>query len=209
MTQPNTMRILCLGDSLTRGTATSTGGYRGYLIGHLLHRAVPSVFVGTQWDDDPALHPVCGPHEGHDGWWIAQAVAALPSVLAATNPDVLLVLLGTNDLCAATATDVTRAAAPGHMTNLLTLVAATLPNAWIVVGTVPTITLNSASPGWANTYNAALNIVLLTARQSGKKVMQAHTGEAVGSQLADCVHPTPDGYVDMAEAWVTTLDQLI
>ena len=94
------VRILCLGDSITRGSgAGAEGGYRGPLQDMLKDAGVEFNFVGrykTESLPDPE-------HDGDSGRRLVQMLKGRNAIArkafdASPNPDIVLLLIGINDL---------------------------------------------------------------------------------------------------------------
>src|SRR5689334_14209982 len=93
-------KIMPLGDSITLGVGEPTGHpYAGYrlplwkLLGAAGHAFD---FVGSARCGPPNLPDK--DHEGHPGWTIAQLEELLPQSLPHYRPDLILLVIGTNDL---------------------------------------------------------------------------------------------------------------
>lgn len=93
------LRIMPLGDSITRGPATSSawdgrssGGYRRLLAQLLAAAGLEVDLVGSQ------THGRFGDaeHEGHGGFRIDQLASGVDAWLTAASPDVVLLMAGTN-----------------------------------------------------------------------------------------------------------------
>ncbi len=91
-------RIMLLGDSITAGFNGSNpvGGFRDDLDNLLLNAGSEHDFVGTLndgigFDAD---------HEGHGGWTVNLMLADIDSFLIETDPEMILIHLGTNDISA-------------------------------------------------------------------------------------------------------------
>ncbi len=83
------IKIMPLGDSITEGTGGTYGGYRGYLLDKF--NGYDIEFVGNESDGVSA-------HEGHPGWTSAQLKDDLSTYLSSTNPSIVLLHIGTNDI---------------------------------------------------------------------------------------------------------------
>lgn len=100
------LRILCLGDSITQGPAHFPGGYRGPLQRMLSEAGVAVEFVGSSIRGSEGLAQPR--HEGHSGFSIRQIrdgdktnhseSTPLRETLAREAPDLVLLMIGTNDL---------------------------------------------------------------------------------------------------------------
>ena len=89
------LRLMPLGDSITRGYRSSTDdGYRGPLYNALKNRGLALDVVGSQrtgvmFDPD---------HEGFNGFWIDQIAERMDAALATCHPNLIALHIGTNDL---------------------------------------------------------------------------------------------------------------
>jgi lysophospholipase L1-like esterase len=232
--------ILPLGDSITKGCGSDagpanswtavcgddSGGYRAPLWAALSAAGFNVTMVGTQ-TSGPAWLPAAGQsHEGHPGWTIDQIKSILPT-WAALKPDVILLMLGTNDI------------GQGHpiaqvvadMSALLTATAAALPASRLVVSTVLNM-VNSNHTEWppvVHAFNAQLPSLVAEAKGTladvaGVTGLCTPDNGALQRLCAECngpssgcepkgyydrVHPTAAGYSLMAGAWAATLGPLL
>ena len=93
---PPPVRILPLGDSITDGVPVA-GGYRAPLYQLLTNAGFKVDFVGNLSNNSAAGLPDPN-HEGHSGYRIDQIDAGfLGWINAVADPDVILLLIGTND----------------------------------------------------------------------------------------------------------------
>jgi len=232
------VRLLPLGDSLTAGCGTLagplnnwtsvwlsgsppyaalSGGFRAPLFTALRAQGVDVTMVGSQGPHGPAELPAAAKfHEGHPGITIRALHALLPT-WAAFSPDVVLLMIGANDI--------NRNRGLANMTaDLAALLAdtrAALPRAAVVVQTLMTMVV-AAHPDFVDTvaaFNAALPAVaaaagallldsgrlsgLCTAEASPLQRLCSECNEASGGAPAPCVantsnwarvHPTLAGY---------------
>ena len=94
--QPAPIRVLPLGDSITYGLRVA-GGYRAPLHQLLTNAGYSVDFVGLR-NGNGATNLPDSDHEGHPGWRIDQIDSIMLSVFDATvDPNIILVLIGTND----------------------------------------------------------------------------------------------------------------
>ncbi len=96
--QIDTTRIMLMGDSITEGYDGSdpVGGFRDNLDSMLTDTGAWYDLVGT-------LHDGVGfdaDHEGHGGWTVDMMLADVDSFLQQTDPGIVLIHLGTNDISA-------------------------------------------------------------------------------------------------------------
>ena len=246
------VRILSLGDSITcgcgstsnpsnfwtavcpRGVNIGVGGYRAPLYANLLAANVSDVsFVGTQ-QDGPSWVPANQQfHEGWPGYTIKQIESRLPK-WAATNPDIILCLLGTNDI----AQNHSIAEMTADMASLLSLTFAALPKVHIFVGSILQMVSN-VEPSWeasVTAYNEALPAIVANAGTGGggsatfvdlftasgglcnsntssirRMCTQGNSGNPppVHPPLYERVHPTAAGYSSMAGVWAAALFEVV
>jgi lysophospholipase L1-like esterase len=201
-------RVMALGDSIT----AAPGCWRAYLWQQLQAAGYTGVdFVGTMRGDG------CGftyddNHEGHSGF-LATGIAGqnqLPPWLSATNPDIVIMHLGTNDMWGGQ-TPVSTVL--GAYTTLVNQMRANNPNMKIIVAqilpmgqpactacTQAVVNLNAAIPGWA---------AGLTTTRSPIVVVDQWTGFSVATDTGDGVHPNDSGFRKMANRYFTPLTRLV
>ena len=194
------VRIMPLGDSITAGP----GCWRALLWDRLQRSGYTDIdFVGTQVGGGCSVaHD--GDHEGHGGF-SATGIAdqnQLPGWLSATNPQIVLMHLGTNDLWGGTIpTDAILAA----YTKLVGQMRANNPDMKIIVAQlIPmepanctgcaqrVVALNAAIPGWA---------AGLTTSRSPITVVDQWTGFSAATDTFDGVHPVDSGFQKMSDRW--------
>jgi lysophospholipase L1-like esterase len=134
--QTPSTRFLPLGDSLTEGVSTLAfpGSYRNRLH-QLLETAGFNVdFIGNGSDaNNPTLPDT--DHEGHGGFKIDQIQSGISSgwLDSVEDPDVILLLIGTNDFSANNPPDLIET----RFSNLIADLATRRPFAKIIVSTLP------------------------------------------------------------------------
>lgn len=187
-----------LGDSITAGFPTADG-YRLRLweraqAAHLDMHLVGSQRGGSEQLPEPA-------HEGHPHWQIEQLNAEVAGFLEAEHPDVVLLMIGTNDIF--DQHDV--AGAPARLEVLLRHIGAAAPQVSLIVGSIPP--LRSMNRGDVAVFNAAIPAIVKRLARSGQRIRFAD----VGSKLTlddidpDNVHPAPSGYKKLADGWFEAL----
>ncbi len=187
------LRLMPLGDSITWGYASPSGnGYRGYLYNDLAAEGHSEDFVGslrggTMSDPD---------NEGHSGWRIDQIAGIADSVLAAYQPNVVTLEIGTNDLNG----NYQVSTAADRLKSLIDQITADDPTATVLVGTliVSTSGTEEASrPG----FNSRLPGIVQGEQAAGKHVSLVDMSAVTTADLADSLHPNDNGYRKMADAF--------
>ncbi|MEW2517048.1 ricin-type beta-trefoil lectin domain protein [Actinacidiphila alni] len=187
------LRLEPLGDSITWGEASSTGnGYRDALAGDLTGDGYTLDFVGSMRSgtmSDPD-------NEGHQGWRIDQIAALADTTLATYKPNLVTLMLGTNDLIQGYQVPT----APDRLHALVDRVLADDPTATVLLADLPP----STSPQVAQAepaYDAAVRDIVASEQAAGRHVGFVDMGALTTADLADQVHPNDTGYRKMADAW--------
>jgi lysophospholipase L1-like esterase len=131
---------------------------------------------------------------------------ALPirTSLANNHPDVVLVLLGTNDIFGITPTDRMQQT----MAKLVSTIFEQNPNITVILASIPPISKIGARDADANAYNAVLPGIVAKEKALNHKIEFAdiHSVFADPADLSgDKVHPSATGYNKMAALWYSIL----
>jgi lysophospholipase L1-like esterase len=190
---PTPLRVMPLGDSITWGVGSSTGnGYRATLGSELTGEGHALDFVGTGRNGTMADPD----NEGHSGWRIDQIAGIADNVLARYRPNVVTLMIGTNDLNqnyqVATATD--------RLHALVDQITADAPDATVLLASVIVSTSSVEEPN-RPAFNAAIPGIVQTERDAGKHVAFVDMSALTTADLSDSLHPNDGGYVKMAEAF--------
>lgn len=181
------VKVLPLGDSITAGLGSTTGaGYRLPLWNRVAAQDRYRIdYVGSQTAGalpDPQ-------HEGHRGWFIRQVRAEVDGWLATSQPDVVLLHIGINDL--AWGADPLDAA--GQLTDLVQRIRADRPGVTILLlGLIPA----SGDPG----LRAKVALYNEQARSIGGAHYVQPPALAAG-EMVDELHPSDAGYERLADAF--------
>jgi lysophospholipase L1-like esterase len=157
-------KVMPLGDSLTDGY-NIPGGYRPRLEGLLREDGLRVDFVGSLTNGPAGFRDQ--EHEGHSGWRIEQITGQAPAWLRAYQPEVVLLLIGTNDM----AQNYDPGGAPGRLATLLDTITNTLPQTQVVVSSIPRM-----GPGPSDVldriqaYNAAIPGIVQEKAAAGRKI---------------------------------------
>lgn len=227
-------RIMPLGDSITAGVTVGRGcsgessdtncpidgqrvGYRKKLYDDLVSAGYYVQLVGSErHGSDAGLAPPNDQHEGHGGFTDAAIRDGVLSWLNATPPDVVLLHIGTNGIDDTNGTSAVDTAGPRDsildriynrwvpanrpVTVLLAkIVGSTTPQTDNNIIAFNTDLTNNVNMHWSNQVSAGrLLLVDMYAALTNRTT-------AAGGDYADALHPNPNGYAKMADAWRTAL----
>ncbi len=231
------VRILALGDSITRGSGDGFGNYRRPLQALLAQGGYQFEFVGSNTEQSDNYHgsdpeqtftPYQRGHEGYGGFRIEQigsenkdkddggvAYPGLSAALEGAKPDVVLMMLGTNDVNqgfdTAGATGYNgqigfAADAAARMDALVTRIHELKPDAALVLATITPLR-DAGKQAKGKDYNALIQQVVAAHQKSGENIVFADMGTALQTNdlAGDGVHPTTRGYDKMARVWFAAL----
>jgi lysophospholipase L1-like esterase len=189
---------LPLGDSITHGySSTDDAGYRSALFKLIVAASQNVTFIGSLANGPTTVSGKTFPrnHEGHDGFTVTQITGLVPPAKSfSTTPHIVLLHAGTNDMTMNA--DPTTTA--NQLSTLITNLVNALPDALIVVAKIIPL-------GYSNS-----NYTSYIAKIPG--VVQSHTnGHVIMVDMSTLptsdirgngnVHPTDQGYADMANLW--------
>lgn len=179
----NPIKVMPLGDSITLGIGDGTvnnDGYRCALKIRLRNNNLPIDYVGSQ-SSGPA-NCVDIQHEGHSGYTIAQLNSGVYNWVSIYQPDVIILMVGTNDI--KLKLDMDHMA--DRLSTLLDTIQSAKPDAILVVSTIIQFktTDQSQIDGW-NSYATQIPIV---ADEHGAFV--AYNNGIIASSLPDGIHPS-------------------
>lgn len=212
-------RILAIGDSITQGGTDTPGGYRHNFYQTLAAQNFNFKFVGSYNINPSAALTAAGQtaHDGHGGWTVATDVYSamnsfnynIDNWMQNSNPDVVTILGGVNDLLLLQgANGLSASAAATRTANSMDLmlgkIFASKPNVQVFL---QNLTATAGSNAWANPtvqlYNNALQNTLVPKYQNlGHNIQLVNqysnfttAGGAVdGTHLPDGLHPDQVGY---------------
>jgi lysophospholipase L1-like esterase len=212
--------VMPLGDSLTHGYINNNnpdnevGGYRRYLWELLQSDGITNVnFVGSLANGIPTIDP---DHEGHGGWTVSDIDGAVQGWLAASQPDIILLLAGTNDIIqgATPATALTR------LNALLDKIHTLRPTAKILLANLPGARANPDSifapvtPAAVSAFNSGLPAMVSTRVALGWSIELVDVfgsagldrGAASSDYSVDGLHLSLAGYSKFANLWYSALN---
>jgi len=210
----SSMKVMPLGDSLTYGAHSAQdggiGGYRNRLWNRLAGDGLNVDFVGSV--NGQAQAGVDPNHEGHGGWRIDDLTAQIDGWLGTSQPDIILLLAGANDIIQGY--DVNTAQA--RMNTLLDHIFADRPDATVLLSTLPWV----PQPNFYNydlakiqDFNSRLPGIITTRAGQGRSItlvnMYSQSGLVAGDFGSDGVHPVDAGYDKMADVWYGAVAPLL
>lgn len=210
-------RILPLGDSITYGVISSasvnnteSGGYRTYLWQKFTNDGITIDFVGSQ-TNGPSATLGDRNHEGNRGKTIDWLEANIINnqKFSTANPDVVLLMIGTNDIGENTVPEML-----DELESLIDRIAAFSPDLKLFVASIPPSNTGNADRTTKTTqYNNALPGLITDKQNQGKNVsfvdMRSLTTADISGPPADNgLHPTAAGYQKIANFWFDALASL-
>ena len=206
------VRIMPLGDSITSGCCTDTdveGGYRIELYRLLVNAGYNVDFLGTVRDPHPHASLGDPDHEGHGGYFIHHIDAGIERWLGAVgDPDVILLLIGTNDYHNRYDTD----HAIDRLDSLIAHLAALRPYAKIIVANLLVRTdLPAVDLAIQTTFNPRVPEIVARQALLGTDVsfldMRSCCGP--GDLASDRLHPSLTGFRKIGQAWFEAVTKVI
>ena len=205
--------ILPLGDSITYGYGSTTGGgYRVDLFSAAVAANKSITFVGSQMSGPATLAGKTFPkgNEGHSGYTMDDSSktsgiggAITDNAIKNYKPNIILLMIGTNDMH--DSLDLSNA--PTRLGQLLDEILTNAPHALLVVATV--IPANGTQNGLTQTFNAAVPGVIQARASQGKHVVGVDMYAAMKSWSTsiykDSEHPNDAGYSIMANVWFNAI----
>jgi lysophospholipase L1-like esterase len=210
-TDGSNCKILPLGDSITYGIQYP-GAYRVQLFQDAVtdHKKVTFVGDSTLANGPTMVAGVPFPqnNQGHSGWTIDQIKGLVPMPALADNPDIILLLIGTNDMYSQSQPV---AQAPQRLGVLLDAIAMGDPHALLVVAQITPLQ-NSTWETNVGAYNAAIPSIVQPRASAGAHILMVdqHTGFDVSTMLSsDGVHPNQTGYNHMGDVWYAAIRDVL
>jgi len=125
------VRLMPLGDSLTDGGPVA-GGYRTKLWKRLVQEDGDKIeFVGSMFGGTIESNGLN--HEGHNGWTSSQLLGSVSGFISGSQPDIVLLLIGTNDVLGGTPASTITA----NLSSIIGKIFAAKPNTYIIVSSIP------------------------------------------------------------------------
>ncbi len=201
------LRLLLLGDSITDGW-TVPGGWRLPLfqlfdgtfvdfVGQSTNNAPPGLLEGGE----PSNVLFDRDHQGQSGITAFTVAANIDGIAAATMPDAVLLMLGTNDVIHDA--DPVNDLLPRLQAIIDGLVAQN-PNVTILLGNLLPIN-NTADQAEVDAINAQFPAFIAGLQSAGVNITLVDFASITLSDLVDGLHPNAPGYAEMAQIWFNAL----
>jgi lysophospholipase L1-like esterase len=196
-----TLTIMPLGDSITEGV---NGGYRDVLWERLTSAGLTVDFVGPRSDRYADIAD--REHAGTPGFNSSDILRNVDAYMATYRPDVVLLMVGTNDL--AWWTTEAPSAVEARVGRTIDRIAAASPETRVILATIAPIADRSVPPqGRSRTalvreYNAAVRAL---AARRGLTLVDVEAALAL-SDLYDGVHPREEAHdAKIAPLWAAAI----
>jgi len=208
------VKIMPLGDSITEGAQAELGGYRWPLENLLLDAGYAFDYVGSLRVGSPQDMPQPW-HEGHGGYQIESTDGGhqlegtvVDTALRTYQPDVLLLLAGTNNLNYPDTLDPDKTSA--MYDRLLAQIFSLSPTIGVVASPVPWKTAVPSDQVAA--FNDRVHAVVEGYADAGYRItwVTGMTDAVDGGpdNLPDGIHPSQPAYGRMAEQWFEALESV-
>jgi acyl-CoA thioesterase I len=204
------LQLWTLGDSITVGVQ---GGFRNDIYNLLSDDGWTVDMVGTQYDESTEIDD--RDHEGHVAFTFQNTLDEVDSWIDQIDtPDVVLMMLGTNDFDAWT-----NVPPPDHMADCMKLidhVLEQLPSSKLIVATIPpqsseiieSIQLDRSE--MVQEFNGLLRQQLPAHELYEKRLFMADVESRITlDDLYDGIHPTREAHRKVAAAWYDALQPIL
>ncbi|MGH3714744.1 MAG: SGNH/GDSL hydrolase family protein [Micromonosporaceae bacterium] len=208
------VNVMPLGDSITWGYTVKYGkpvvvdGYRKDLWVRLRNVGMNVNFVGScprpswdRWKCNGGGTMGDNNHEGHSGYRIDQLSANVGRWAATYQPQIVLLMAGTNDI--AQNYDLRRA--PARLSTMIDRIRAVRPTAHIFVATIPQFR-DPARKSTVDAYNNAIPGVVKS-KDSRVHLVPQHLVGTQAKDFSDHVHPSDCGYAKLSFVWYYTMER--
>lgn len=199
-------KILPLGDSITDGIGGSGGAYRVELFRQAIQNGKNITFVGSLSNGPSTVDGNTFPrsHEGHSGWSINQTAGVIPNPALNGKPNIILLMIGTNDSWVEPDNNGPQAMAQ-RLGALMDKIINSQPDALLAVALITP--RNDYAKAWAKSYVDVIPAVVQQRIDSGFNVIlvdQYNTFPSNGLG-SDNLHPNDTGYTAMGRTWYNAI----
>jgi lysophospholipase L1-like esterase len=201
------IRIMPLGDSITKGVAGSSDstGYRRALYLSLTGAGHSVNFVGSQANGHPTDFD--RDHEGHGGYRADQIRDTISSWLTTNPADIILLHIGTNDISQGQ----TNSSTVSEVNEILDKIDAKSTATVVFLARIINRNDGQSLINKTRRYNDSLESLANRRIANGDLIFVVDQESALSypADLADAVHPNDAGYGKMAQRWFTALSNYL
>ena len=202
------VRIMPLGDSITQGDADHDT-YRRPLWKSLKGEGYDVDFVGSlraNHRGTPPRDDFDRDHEGHWGWRTDEVLARIRGWVEDSEPDVILIHLGSNDVFQDEDVETTLE----ELAELIDAVRESRPEATFLLAQIIPTAMANANVG-IRELNARIPELAATKSSTTSRVVVVDhfTGFDAARQTYDGVHPNADGEIHLSERWLAALEDVL
>ena len=201
-TATTAVKIMPLGDSITRGGGQVAGqyiGYRAVLQAHLRNGA-----TGFRYDFVGSMSDAGAPdrnHEGHGGWTIDDLAAHIDGWMVKYRPDIVLLHADTNNITVGDSPET----AAAKLQSLIAQIRGHSATTKIFVAKV----IQSRDPHRRPRTTAYQALIPQVVAASGDGVYLVDQSTVGGKDIYDWTHPNDFGYSKMAFNWYRSLNKVV
>ena len=186
------IRIMPLGDHLTKGSKKVDGAYRTALYESLLNLGYNIDFVGSRKSSTSSTF-LDSDHEGHDDWSISDFGLYVEQFIETEDPDIMILMVGSNDAI----NDVNEAL--DSFDELLGKILSLRPSLEVFVTNL-TMRKNSSENNRIDSFNDGLPSLVQNHIDSGGYLNFVNVNAVVTSNLMSTnIHPNNAGYNSIGE----------
>jgi lysophospholipase L1-like esterase len=197
--------IMPLGDSITLGV---NGGYRNDLYTGLQQNNCGVSYVGTQFDQWTRVADK--DHEGHSGYAIGGIADSVNAWMAGTQPNVITLMIGTNDTAWWTAENADQIGARHNA--LIEQLRTARPDAWIFVASIAPQSSAIIQPNnidravLTQQFNAVIRRNVDVRIAAGQHVRFVDVNSVLTvADLYDGIHPTEAAHAKVAQKFLEAI----
>ncbi|WP_459947610.1 GDSL-type esterase/lipase family protein, partial [Desulfocastanea catecholica] len=188
------IKIMPLGDSITRGYGSDfMVGYRQDLFRSLVETGYKIDFVGNEAEGELSPQFFDYDHEGHGGWTPSQVALNVFGWLLVTQPDVILLHIGTNDIKDISGVEKILDEIDRYSSSIVVVLAK-------IINRQPyhleTSLFNNKLEAMASNRQLAGDLIYIVDMENALNY---------STDMSDLLHPNNDGYTKMSRVWHTEL----
>ena len=195
-----TVKIMPLGDSITE-SSKGLNSYRYYLWHLLIDKGYHVDFVGSKHgvgNGPPANPDFDMDHEGHSGWRADEILNHIQDWATAASPDVVLLHIGTNDICQRQSV----ASTVNDISGIIDVLRTVNPRIRVLLAQL--INSSNCPPAALNAKLPAL-VADKNRQESPIVLVDQFTGFDPATMTYDGTHPNAVGDSRMADRWFEQL----